>query len=333
MTLTAGQRLFQKFAVASFISIFLLIVVGGTVRITGSGMGCPDWPRCFGRMIPPTDVSQLPPDYQEIYKDHGYDSMKFNALKTWIEYINRLWTGLVSIVTIGMVITSFSWWKQDKVFSALSLAVIFLIGFEAWLGALVVNTNLNNYKITFHLVAAIFIMMLSIIAIVRLMKYKRGNMPKANNSAVNAMLVFSLLLLFVQVIIGTFVRTEFDMISRHIDAEFRSEWVNYAQTYLPSHRTFSLVVAVVCLLTIIRILVNKNSDSILKISAYVLLFSLVGQMLTGGLLNSAGFPAAAQLLHLVLAMTMIAALFFGLAFNWTRVDLSVLSGTKQVHLA
>lgn len=331
MTLTAGQRLFQKFAVASFISIFLLIVVGGTVRITGSGMGCPDWPKCFGRVIPPTDVSQLPANYQEIYKDHGYDSMKFNALKTWIEYINRLWTGLVSFVTLGMVITSFSWWKKDKVFSALSLAVIFLIGFEAWLGALVVNTNLNSYKITFHLVAAIFIMMLSIMAIVRMIKYNRSNTVTGGN-AVNTLLVVSLLLLFVQVIVGTFVRTEFDMIARRIDPEFRAEWVTYAQTYLPAHRTFSLAVAVVCLFTIVKILKNKHSDGILKMSAYVLLFALAGQMLTGSWLNSFGFPAVAQLLHLVLAMGMLAALFFGLAFNWTRIDERSLTGIKQVHL-
>ena len=60
------------------------------MRASGAGMGCPDWPLCFGQWIPPTDVDQLPANYQEIYADRGYADTTFNATKTWIEYLNRL---------------------------------------------------------------------------------------------------------------------------------------------------------------------------------------------------------------------------------------------------
>ena len=126
-------------------AVYFVILVGGIVRASGAGMGCPDWPTCFGQWIPPTEITQLPDNYQEIYANQGYSDTQFNPIKTWIEYINRL-VG----VTIGICILLTAWSARiylttDKSVFYIALGTLFLVGFQGWLGSVVVASNLQPY--------------------------------------------------------------------------------------------------------------------------------------------------------------------------------------------
>ena len=98
-----ANRRFRRLALNTVITLYCLIIAGGVVRSTGAGMGCPDWPRCFGRWVPPTKLSELPSDYKEIYGAKLKGEIEFNPVKTWIEYVNRLlgtFTGIMIFLTL-----------------------------------------------------------------------------------------------------------------------------------------------------------------------------------------------------------------------------------------
>lgn len=186
-------RRFRFWSVLTVISIYLLILVGGIVRATGSGMGCPDWPKCFGQWIPPTTISQLPVNYKQVYTAQRvaknqklartlaslgfrqvageifahptqYIETDFNPTKTWIEYINRLLGVLIGIFVFATAVVAIPYFKRDRPIFWLAVASWLLTGFQGWLGSLVVSTNLLPIMVTIHMGLALLIVALLLYA-------------------------------------------------------------------------------------------------------------------------------------------------------------------------
>ena len=186
-------RRFRLWSVLTVVSIYLLILVGGVVRATGSGMGCPDWPKCFGQWVPPTEASQLPADYKQVYTAQRvaknqklartlaslgfkqvageifahptqYIETEFNATKTWIEYLNRLLGALIGIFVFVTAVVALPYWRRDRPIVWLAVAGWLLTGVQGWLGSLVVSTNLLPIMVTIHMGLALLIVALLLYA-------------------------------------------------------------------------------------------------------------------------------------------------------------------------
>ena len=139
------------------IMVFLVILAGGVVRMTQSGMGCPDWPKCFGRWIPPVNASQLPPDFEKYLRQQDIDH-SFNVYHTWIEYINRLLGALLGVFIFIHFIWSFIRFRKiNKPVVILSFLLLLTVGFQGWLGKKVVDDNLAVVKVTIHMLVALVI--------------------------------------------------------------------------------------------------------------------------------------------------------------------------------
>ena len=299
-----------RFRVLLYLTIlltYLVILAGAVVRTTQSGMGCPDWPKCFGMWIPPTDVSQLPANYQETYAHRGYADTGFDAYHTWVEYVNRLFGAVLGIVIFVSLIASFRLRKTNSKIFVLTLLAFILVGFQAWLGSLVVASNLAPVKITIHMIAALVLLAL-LIYIYDLVSPKES--LSKDHSKVRAYLMLALGFTVIQVMLGTQVRQEVDVISKALEHTQRESWTEKLSTVFIIHRSFSILVLALNAWIIMQLLkISKHSEKI-KQQSYYLGLLLFGELLIGFILSHFAFPAALQPAHLLFA-----SLLFGVQFK------------------
>lgn len=160
---------FQWLATGALVSVLVLMFVGAIVRVTGAGMGCPDWPRCWGRLIPPTSIEQVDFEHLPIAKFQrkaerlGRDPAtiseaslraEFNPRHIWTEFVNRLFSLPVGFFSLATFIAAF--WQRPqrpRVFwvAFISLWVVLI---NAWMGARVVYSGLHPGQLTLHLALA-----------------------------------------------------------------------------------------------------------------------------------------------------------------------------------
>jgi len=320
-------------AKTALVLIYFVIIAGALVRMTGSGMGCPDWPKCFGYYIPPTDIKELTwtpgrafEKGQVIIKDETllvanadfttgitfdknqwrlytkHDYAIFNPTHTWIEYLNRLAGALAGFAVFIMAVFSMAFWKNNKKITLLSWLVVFLMGFQGWLGATVVYSVLNPIKITLHMIVALVIVALMLFIIRKVSK--KTNSFKADVLFRN-LLWGALLLTLAQVVIGTQVR-------QFVDEQVKVVGYDHMQAVLQNpmadfyiHRSFSVLVFVLNAFLFLRN--RKLQHGFDKMNWVMLLIGI--EIISGMVMYYLHFPFGSQAVHLV-----IASLLFGVQF-------------------
>ncbi|MCK0157788.1 COX15/CtaA family protein [Cellulophaga sp. F20128] len=327
------QKKFIKTAKISLILVYLVIIAGAVVRMTGSGMGCPDWPKCFGQYIPPTAITELQwqpfsgvkkgeiiivdktlqvarKDFTttaqfntanwETYTKHNY--AHFNPTHTWIEYINRLFGALAGLATFVLAILSIKFWKKNKKVTLLSWAIVFAMGFQGWLGATVVYSLLNPVKITIHMVMA-----LAIVAMLLYLLYsvKEVTTQLQTDKITKQLLLLALAVTVIQIVLGTQVRQLVDTQVDLVGETAKNLWLENGSLTFYIHRSFSILVVLLNGSIFYRMLQLKLALS--KIKWVLILLAL--EVISGIEMNYFDFPFGSQTLHLVLA-----SLLFGVQF-------------------
>ncbi|MES2277853.1 MAG: COX15/CtaA family protein [Bacteroidota bacterium] len=344
MSISAAKDRFRYFNLTAIVLLFILILAGGVVRSTGSGMGCPDWPKCFGGYVPPTNASQLPVDYKQKYvagrlaKNQrfaktldvfGFSDLAtriredksilvpedFNVGKTWTEYVNRLIGAISGIFLLLTAIYSFSYKGVNNWIVVASVANLILVGFQGWLGSIVVSTNLVAWIVTVHMLIALAILALAIYSYHAAKVHGRPKM--AVKGFVYLITIIVLLLSVVQISFGTSVREKIDEVSAHLQGGYRQDWVSRAGEIFAQHR--DLAIAVFILNVMLYALVRK-SYSRHSIHQQLMSFTFLMIMLqigTGIALSYFALPPYAQTLHILLASLIFGAQFY-LLLNLSR---------------
>jgi heme o synthase len=122
---------FQKLAAATVVTAILLVTIGVIVRVTGSGLGCPDWPLCHGQLVPAFD------DY-----------------KAWLEWIHRAVAVVIGFEVFGLAILAVRGLRARRTLVTATVVAVLLVGFQAWLGQETVRQGNSGESVTAHLASA-----------------------------------------------------------------------------------------------------------------------------------------------------------------------------------
>jgi len=324
---------FPAIVKVTLISLYLIFLAGSIVRMTGSGMGCPDWPKCFGYYIPPTSEEQITwqpnSTYEEgiiiiknevlyvaerkvntssvfdetnweEYTKHEYAT--FNKFHTWVEYINRLITVLSGFIFLFLLAGSLKFRKENKWIPILSFIAFFFMLVEAFLGKMVVDSNLKPTMITVHMVIGLLIigLILRLLFIIReektIFKY---------HSLFNKLLIVSIIFSIIQIAMGTQVRQFIDEQVKLFGFENKEYSLMNPSFKFYFHRSFTIAIILVNFGLFYLNQLHKLGYKLIK-WILVLLFL---ETITGILMYYAEFPLGTQAVHLLSG-----ALLFGVQF-------------------
>jgi cytochrome c oxidase assembly protein subunit 15 len=254
-----GMTRFQKLATAALISLMVLICVGAVVRVTGAGLGCPDWPRCWGKMVPPSSVDEvdfekLPMEkFRRAAEKHGLDpatvtveslQQEFNVTHAWTEYLNRLSATPVSIFTIATFVAAFWQRRKRPLVFWMAFASLMLVIVNALVGALVVSSRLKPAIITTHLALAMVMLATLTYCVWRGTDTPWRIRTKGSGSLMKWSVAILILVVAAEGMIGSQIREITDEMAKAHVGQARDLWIDeleQAGVYL-FHRSFSWAV-------------------------------------------------------------------------------------------
>ena len=255
-----------------------IILTGGAVRLTGSGLGCPTWPQCVGGSIAP-----VPHQAQ-------------GTLHSWIEFGNRLLTVLLVLVILAAVIGAYRWGKGRNDWKLIRLlAITQLIGIVAQivLGGITVLTKLNPLAVSAHFLLSIVLVAASLSLRERVIAKARTVVLPTTRLLIRVLAVLSVVVITLGTVVTGSGPHAGDIQAKryHIDPRLIS-WI-HADTVI------ALISLTVGLLLVIK--VSESSENRSFIGKKVLLFLAVclGQGLIGYIQYFTHLPEALVAAHLL----------------------------------
>src|SRR5262245_16645224 len=279
---------FQRLALWTTATTYFLILVGGLVRASGAGLGCPDWPRCFGSWIPPASAAELPPQF---------DPSLFNPTLMWTEYLNRLLGVTVGFLILATAISAWRHHRREPQILWTTVAALLLTGFQGWLGGRVVAHELAPWIVTVHMIVAVVIVQLLLYATVRAWR-KAGGPP-------SLFLIVLILVTMVQIGLGTQVRGVIDLaIGSGVP---RASALGSVGLLDHLHRDTALAVLAGSVAAVTWLWSSFPKESILIRWAWVVAGLATLQVALGVVMAYVSLEPAAQVAHLTVASLLLGA--------------------------
>jgi cytochrome c oxidase assembly protein subunit 15 len=288
----------RRFGILTISSVFLLLLAGGFVRSTGSGMGCPDWPKCFGQYVPPTNINQLPVDYKTKFAVQGKQIADFDVYKTWIEYLNRLVGVVIGLFILLTVVFAFPYLKSNPKIFWLSFVAFILVGFQGWIGSKVVASDLATWMITIHMLIALLIVALLIFTVTNSQEF--SIFQYKTDSSLKLFIIIALIISLIQIVSGTQVREKVDHVANLLGEQYRTQWPKFFMEELifKLHRSWSILSLLISTFLLFKYRSLFERSSLIYKCGLGIILLLCSQALSGSILVNLGFPKQVTSIHL-----------------------------------
>ncbi len=201
MATTAPRRMFARTAFVAAVLALAVIVLGAYVRLSDAGLGCPDWPGCYGQMV-------APDEHQEIQRAaQAFPGSAVDPAKAWKEMAHRYLAGTLGLLILLLAALAVRNRADPEQSVALPVLVVALVGFQAALGMWTVTMLLRPAVVTLHLVTGMTT--LALLWWMALRHSRAGAVPQGRADRLRPWAIAGLLVLFAQIVLGGWTSTNY----------------------------------------------------------------------------------------------------------------------------
>lgn len=314
-TLAPASRWLRSLALAGLVLCFIVVVLGAYVRLTTAGLGCPDWPGCYGHITPPSRL--------EIAENNQvFPNKLIDEGKAWREMIHRYAASTLGLICVALAVLGFATRRQRLVSLPLAWGLVAIIVFQGMLGMLTVTWQVTPLVVTGHLLFGLTTLSLLWWLWLSLQPNRPRGDPRAARLVWRLALV-GLIALAIQIALGGWTSTNYADIACPDfpkcqnawwpDADFRNAFVlwrglgvNYEGGVLSiparaaihlTHRMGAIIATLVLVLAAIMVLRRRALLTYVIPAACAVLIALAIQLTIGITMVLHGFPLALATAH------------------------------------
>jgi heme o synthase len=271
------MKAFRALSVATALVTYALVVLGGVVRVSGSGLGCPDWPLCHGRLLPPLNLHAI------------------------IEYSHRTTASLTSVLVVLTAVVAWFAWRHRRDIVIPATIALGLLAVQVVLGAVTVRLELPPMIVLAHLATAMALLgAVCVTAVAALLPVPAGavDRPSLGRTRVAAAGTY-LLILSGSLVVGSGASGACD------GWPLCGGGFSFAFDGLPAiqllHRGVAAVVGILIVLSLLSVLARHRREPAVRATVALTLAALAFQVAVGAAVVTLQLPAALRGLHLALA--------------------------------
>jgi cytochrome c oxidase assembly protein subunit 15 len=308
-----ASRWIRSLALAGLLLCFTVVVLGAYVRLTTAGLGCPDWPGCYGHITPPSHL-----DIAE--NNQVFPNKPIDEGKAWREMIHRYAASTLGLICVALAVLAFTTRRRRLISLPLAWGLVAIIIFQGLLGMLTVTWQVTPLVVTGHLLFGLTT--LSLLWWLWLsLQPRRPSGDRDSARLVWRLALIGLIALIVQIALGGWTSTNYADIACPDfpkcqdawwpNADFRDAFVlwrglgvNYEGGVLSiparvaihlTHRMGAIVAALT--LTLAAVTAIRRAKSTYVMPAYAVVVALVLQLTIGITMVLRGFPLALATAH------------------------------------